>query len=1170
MQHPVDLRFYTATMKRFASAVLSLTIFVSPVIAQPTDGDTRVETVFAEPGMITNPVSFTIDRFGRLYIVESARAGNAVSDTRQLGHLNGVEEDLQLHTVEDRLALINKWIAGGHFEPDYFTRTEDRVVRLLDTNGDGVADESNVFAGGFNDPLDGIASGALWLDDTLFFTNIPHLWALRDTDNDGEADERESLSYGYGVRWCFYGHDLHGLVQGPDGRIYFSMGDRGFNITTREGERLVNPQTGGVFRCWPDGSELELFAQGLRNPQELAFDDFGNLFTGDNNCDSGDKARVVHVVEGSDSGWRQDVQSLGSRGPWNREKIWHTYDKPKDILRPAWTLPPVAHVGAGPSGILHYPGTGENDAYLNHIFMVDFYGSGSTIHTFRMDNKGAWFTLEDKGVYYKGKTVTDISFGYDGRLYLTDWGGGWQPNPNGNVFTIENTTVHTDESHKAAIDEVRSLFAEGFDSIESPRLVALLGHRDQRVRLAAQYELAKEARDARGLAESVAADNPAQTPQIARVHAVWLLRQIARRDAGVVPILRALLIDEDAMIRMQAVKMLADLRDAEPEQRYLELLDDENHQVRFYAALALGKAGSATAIEPLLKLLDDNNDQDPVIRHGASYALSLINRPDELVEAALDQGEGGRIGAIIALRRQKNLGLLAFVRDSNPRVAAEAVRAIYDENIEAGLPAVAKLLETELPVAWRVEPVLRRAVAANVRLGDAASAQRLARFAVWSDLPLVWRKTTLESLLAWNEPLKREGVWGHWVDLPPRAETDARSAVMGVLAQFEAFTGLDADLDTVLNAARARFGANLTPEAMIATIADPSVPVEYRRALVDRIIAIAPDRALDAAQAAFGDSSPEADRLRMRSLDLLKDLGAHSTPELVYQAIRSGTMREQQHAARVLVSMSHPDADDLITGFLQGLNDGSTDPSIALELLSAKTNDNEEFAEAVAAFTNNATNPVLAPQALAFGGDPTAGASIFNHHEAAQCLRCHTIEGTGGTAGPDLTTIGSRLPRTSIIESVLNPNATVTPGYGTISLRLKDGTRVGGILKEEKPGAYIVDAMGTIKTISKNDVQSQIGPDSAMPAVSSLLTPHEIRDVVAFLVAQQDPALGPAVAAVSHAQDLGGGHDAGSKRAGALQVALTGIMLALGAVTAVVMIVLAFRIGSQVSGEQST
>src|SRR6185369_415652 len=158
--------------------------------------------------------------------------------------------------------------------------------------------------------------------------------------NANDPDQRKSLSYGYGVRYNFLGHDLHGLRFGPDGKLYFSIGDRGLHVQTREGRILDNPDSGSVLRCELDGSNLELFATGLRNPQELAFDDFGNLFTGDNNSDSGDQARWVHVVEGGDSGWRMAYQYLPDRGPFNREKIWH----PQEEGQPAYIVPPVTNI----------------------------------------------------------------------------------------------------------------------------------------------------------------------------------------------------------------------------------------------------------------------------------------------------------------------------------------------------------------------------------------------------------------------------------------------------------------------------------------------------------------------------------------------------------------------------------------------------------------------------------------------------------------------------------------------------------------------------------------------------------------------------------------------------------------------------------------------------------
>src|SRR5207248_9493128 len=106
----------------------------------------------------------------------------------------------------------------------------------------------------------------------------------------------------------------------------FAIGDAGLNVTAIDGTKISAPDSGSILRCDPDGSNLEIYATGLRNPQELAFDEYGNLFTVDNNSDSGDRARLVYVIEGGDSGWRTGYQygsAMGDRGPFNAEKLWH-------------------------------------------------------------------------------------------------------------------------------------------------------------------------------------------------------------------------------------------------------------------------------------------------------------------------------------------------------------------------------------------------------------------------------------------------------------------------------------------------------------------------------------------------------------------------------------------------------------------------------------------------------------------------------------------------------------------------------------------------------------------------------------------------------------------------------------------------------------------------------
>ncbi|MCA9071028.1 MAG: PQQ-dependent sugar dehydrogenase, partial [Planctomycetaceae bacterium] len=235
--------------------------------------------VAAEPDL-ANPVAFCIDAQGRFYICETFRQKKGVEDNR--GHMNWLHDDLAAQTVEDRLAFFRKHLKA---KVEDYAKEQDRIRLLTDTDGDGTIDQATIFADGFNNILDGTGAGVLAYRGNVYYTCIPDLWLLNDKDNDGKAEAKKSLAYGFGVRVAFRGHDMHGLTIGPDGRLYFSIGDRGLNVTTKEGKQLLYPDTGVVLRCELDGSNLEVFASGLRNPQELAFDDAGNLFTGDNNSD---------------------------------------------------------------------------------------------------------------------------------------------------------------------------------------------------------------------------------------------------------------------------------------------------------------------------------------------------------------------------------------------------------------------------------------------------------------------------------------------------------------------------------------------------------------------------------------------------------------------------------------------------------------------------------------------------------------------------------------------------------------------------------------------------------------------------------------------------------------------------------------------------------------------
>ena len=211
----------------------------------------KAELFAAEPRVV-NIASFHIDERGRFYVVEVFRRRGATLDMRKLP--DWLDDDLACRTVADRIAMVKRRMTPEQVE------ALEKAIRprppVEDRDGDGKADLDTVFADGFNKLEDGIAAGVLARDGDVYFANIPNLWLLRDTDGDGKADVRKSLHYGYGVRYAFLGHDLHGLRFGPDGKLYFSVGDRGLHVEKPTARSLVsNPDSGAVLRCNPDGIE---------------------------------------------------------------------------------------------------------------------------------------------------------------------------------------------------------------------------------------------------------------------------------------------------------------------------------------------------------------------------------------------------------------------------------------------------------------------------------------------------------------------------------------------------------------------------------------------------------------------------------------------------------------------------------------------------------------------------------------------------------------------------------------------------------------------------------------------------------------------------------------------------------------------------------------------------
>ncbi len=1048
-------------------------------------------SLFASEPMLANPVCFTIDEKGRFYVAETFRHTDGAIDNRHFE--SWIDEELANKTVEDRLEMIKRHAAEVPKMFGEWTKESEKISLIEDTDGDGKADKYSIFAEGYTNALDGIGAGVLARKGDVYYTCMPNLYLLRDKDGDGRAEEQKVLSSGYGVRYAFIGHDLHGLRIGPDGKLYFSCGDRGFSVV-QNGKTIALPETGGVLRCNLDGSDLEIFASGMRNPQELAFDDYGNLFTGDNNADHGDQARWVYVAEGGDTGWRVAFQYVATPtplGPWNAEKMWH----PQHEGQPAYIVPPIANFGNGPSGVTHYPGVGLPDRYNNHFFVCDFKGQAqrSLVHSFLSRPKGASFELVDRTELISDVLVTDIEFGPDCSAYITDWVQGWEKPGIGRIYRISQPDLAKSE---LAL-ETKKLLGEGMEKRDVLELVNLLSHRDQRVRMEAQFTLAAHGA-ARPLTEVVLNN----TNILARVHAIWGLGQIAAKDKSVLAPLIPLLGGTNNELRAQCARVIGDARFAPALPELIKLTQDVNDpRSQYFAALALGKIGNKDAVTPIIEMLRANNDQDAVLRHAGVMALVWINDVDAIVAAAKDTSAAVRLASVVALRRLGSPEVATSLNDKQQSVVIEAARAINDLPIDAALPRLAALSEEPN----YTEALYRRALNANYRLGKAENAVALAKVAARKEAPDGMRAEALELLSNWAKPSGRDHITGLW------------RPVSGERNQADVVAAMHPVLDDILKTAPALVRMNAAK--LVATLeikeasrtlfeiaadrkGDPFVRIEGLRALA----AIDDPKLGDALKIAFEDTSAP---LRKEAMTLQSKLKPSDATGKLVEALDKGTVGEKQTALINLGTLEDSAADQILEQWMNNLLAGKVQPELQLDLLEAAAKRSSTGVKEKLKKYEDArpANDELAKfRECIAGGNAAEGKKVFFERAEASCTRCHKIHGEGGEVGPILDGIGTKQSREYVLESILLPNKQIAAGFETLIVSLKNGTSYAGIVKSENKKELVINSPedGIVKIAIKDIEKRTTGMSGMPPNFSEILSKQDIRNLVEFLSTIKD------------------------------------------------------------------
>ncbi|MEX2436064.1 MAG: HEAT repeat domain-containing protein, partial [Balneolaceae bacterium] len=955
-------------------------------------------SLWASEDLVSDPIALNVDHKGRILATTTGRRRNSELDIR--GHREWMIESSTFETVEDRRDFLhrelsaerseeNTWLSdfnedGSHDWRDLTVRKES-VFRLEDLTGNGQANQSELFIKDFHDEITDIAGAVLYHEGDVFLGVAPDLWRIRDTNGDGYGDQKESISHGYAVNIGFGGHGMSGLILGPDGRIYWSIGDRGISVVDKEGKKWHYPRRGVIVRSEPDGTDFEVFASGLRNTHEFAFDKYGNLITIDNDGDhAGEHERLVYLVNGSDSGWRLNWQFGKYNDPKNNDyKVLmdEEYFRPRFEGQAAHLLPPIASYHDGPAGMAYNPGTALNKEWKDHFFVAEFVGtpSNSGIHAFSLKENGASFELDRDEQVLQGILATGLDFGPDGALYFLDWIEGWELNQKGRIWKLDSEAG----SGSTLRTETKNLLAEDFTDRSSDELLELMKHPDMRVRMKAQFELA-----ARDDVETLQNAISQTDDQLARVHGIWGLAQIGRRTPEAVEPLTSLLDDSDSEIRAQAAKMLGDVRYQPAGDLLIPLLEDENARVQFFATEALGRLSWQPAISAIVEMLEANNDEDVYLRHGGAIALERIGDADAITALADHPSKAVRIAAVVALKRLQGPGVVRFLDDEDEFIVTNAARAINDDVfIEEGLEPLAMLLEQDRFIN---EPLIRRAINANLYTGTGTEAKRLADFAVRNDVSDELRIEALKTLSVWPESSELDRVTGDPRGVVQNNPDDARLAISPIAEQILA--GNESSLKVALLETVSRLElTSVIPEILTHSVEDSSP--EVRIASLQALIDLEYDGIEEAVFTALED---ENENVRMNALQAIPDLNLpnETIVDLIKPLLDNGTIEERQTAVRTLGRIGDSSSFEVLNQQMDLLIRGELMPEVQLDLVLAVESAGSESLNArlqTYQAEKSRDDSVSVYRESLKGGDVEEGRQIFYQNEAAQCIRCHVV-----------------------------------------------------------------------------------------------------------------------------------------------------------------------------------
>ena len=136
-------------------------------------------------------------------------------------------------------------------------------------------------------------------------------------------------------------------------------------------------------------------------------------------------------------------------------------------------------------------------------------------------------------------------------------------------------------------------------------------------------------------------------------------------------------------------------------------------------------------------------------------------------------------------------------------------------------------------------------------------------------------------------------------------------------------------------------------------------------------------------------------------------------------------------------------------------------------------------------------------------GDSVAGRELFfDLGGPTPCAKCHTADGVGGDIGPDLSAIAGTRTAQFIVESILQPSASIAGGYESVLIQTSDGRILDGVIRRETADSiWLVTADEVEYALAAESIaRRRVQELSLMPGdFAELISVAEFHDLLAYL-----------------------------------------------------------------------